>query len=80
MPVLCDYASTAKTARDAKGDEFTTELLLYTERAGIKHGDRIMLGASTATDPIAAGAKEVRNVLRNADTFDRVADDYEVMT
>lgn len=80
VPVLCDYASTARTARDAKGDEFVTDLLLYTERADIKHGDRIMLGASTAADPIAAGAKEVRNVLRNADTFDRLRDDFEVLT
>ena len=28
----------------------------------------------------AAGAAEVRAITRNADTFDRLADDYEVLT
>ncbi len=77
---LCDYASTAKQSRDPAGLAFTTNLLLFTERATVKPGDRVLLGASTAADPIAAGAVEVRQVLRNADTFERAADDYEVQT
>lgn len=76
----CDYSSKAQRATNAAGVEFTTGLTLYTERADIRQGDRVMIGASTATDPIAAGALEVRAVSRDADTFDRSADDYRVMT
>ena len=76
----CDYASKAMTRRDARGREYTTTLTLYTERADIKQGDRVMLGTSTSTDPVAAGALEVLDVGRNADTFERAADDFEVMT
>ena len=77
---VCDYASTAKQSRDPAGLAFTTNLLLFTERDSVKPGDRILLGASTAADPIAAGAIEVRQVLRNADTFERARDDYELQT
>lgn len=80
VSMLCDYSSESKRMADAKGVEFTTRQLIYTERADIKQGDRILIGTSAATDPIAAGAWEVRNVLRNADTFERRADDYEVAT
>ena len=54
--------------------------MLYTERAGIKQGDRVLIGTSTAADPIAAGAVEVRRVMRYGDTLDRKADDYMVAT
>jgi hypothetical protein len=77
-PVGCDYSTEIKIRRAANGDEFGTSLILYTEEANIKLGDRIKLGASTAADPIADGALEVRSVVRQADTFDRLADDYEV--
>lgn len=80
VPFLCDYASTAKLSRDAAGLAFTTNLLIFSELGTVKPGDRVLLGRSTATDPIAAGAVEVRQVLRNADTFDRVRDDFEIQT
>jgi len=76
----CDYSSRAQRAVDSTGVEFTSQLTIYTERSDIRQGDRVMLGTSTETDPIAAGAVEVRTVGRDADTFDRVADDYKVMT
>lgn len=78
--ISCDYSAEHKTMRDAQGVEFTTRQVIYTERADIKRGDRILIGTSTASDPIAAGALEVLSVTRHADTFDRVADDYEVAT
>ena len=40
----------------------------------------MLLGASTTADPVAAGAVEVRQVLRNADTFDRLRDDFELQS
>lgn len=80
VPFLCDYKVESRRARSASGDEFTTRLIVYTERAGIKQGDRILIGASTAADPVAAGAEEVRAVDRYADPFQRLGvDDYEVV-
>jgi hypothetical protein len=78
--VSCDYSAKAERRTDALGVEFTTRQIIYTERADIKQGDRILIGESAALDPIAAGALEVRAVTRHADTFDRLADDYEVTT
>ncbi len=80
VAVLCDYMSEAKRAVDSRGVEFTSALTLYTEHPGIKQDDRIILGRSAEADPIALGAVEVRSVARMADTFDRAADDYKVMT
>lgn len=80
VPVRCDYAAKSMTRRDARGQEIVVSQVIYTERADIKQGDRILIGKSTATDPVAAGAREVLDVVRNADTFDRQADDFEVMT
>lgn len=77
---LCDYQAKAERATDDLGVEFVTRQILYTERATIKRGDRVLIGASTNADPIAAGADEVRAVQRFGDTFDRKADDYVVMT
>lgn len=77
---LCDYKAEARTMRDARGREFNVSQTLYTERSDIKQGDRVMLGTSASVDPIAAGASEVLHVARYGDTFDRVADDLEVMT
>lgn len=78
---LCDYSSEARTERDGTGQEFTTRHTFWTERATIKRGDFLLIGTSTATDPtVVQGAEEVRSVKRSADTFERRADDYTVMT
>lgn len=78
--VACDYSAKAERRTDALGVEFTTRQIIYTERADIKRGDRIVIGTSASLDPVAAGAAEVRSVQRYADTFDRLADDFEVAT
>jgi hypothetical protein len=55
--------------------------VIYTERAGIKQQDRILIGDHLdKLDPLAAGAHEVRAVNVSADVFDRIADDVEVLT
>lgn len=76
----CDYKAEAIRMTDALGIEFTTRQMLYTERADIKQGDMVLIGASTTADPRAAGAFEVRAVTRYADTFSQAADDYRVAT
>lgn len=76
----CDYSAEAKRVTDSKGVEFVTRQIIYTERADIKQGDRVLIGVSVAPEPIAAGALEVRAITRDADTFERKADDFVVMT
>ena len=80
VPFKCDYSVATRRMRDSRGDEFTSNLVLFTERSTIREGDRVLLGTSTAADPITAGAVEVRSVVRAADVFDRKADDYEIGT
>lgn len=75
----CDYSAESKRMTDAKGIEFTSRQTIYTEFAEAKQGDMVLIGDHTG-DPITAKAFEVRSVLRSADTFDGLADDYEVIT
>ena len=43
-------------------------------------GDYLLIGVSTEANPIDAGADEIKHIIRYADTFDRVADDYALIT
>ena len=76
----CDYSAEAKRMTDAKGVEFVTRQIIYTERDDIKQGDRVLIGESVEVNPIAAGALEVRAITRSADTFERLFDDFEIAT
>lgn len=76
----CDYSAESVRMTDDRGVEFTTRQILHTERAGIKQGDMVLIGASEIADPIAAGAFEVRSAKRYADTFEQRADDYVIAT
>jgi len=82
LPVTfaCDYSAESVRMTDDKGVEFTSRQILHTERADIKQGDRVLIGEVTTANPITAGAFEVRSVLRFADTFDRLADDFKIAT
>lgn len=75
----CDYKAESARMTDAKGVEFTTRQIIYTERASIAQGDMVAIGEHSG-DPLTAGALEVRAVTRYADTFDQLADDFKVMT
>jgi hypothetical protein len=77
--IACDYKATSELRRDANGEEFTSRLVIYTE-ATAKPGDFILIGESTNTNPIAAGAEKVRSVGRYADTFENIAEDFEIVT
>lgn len=87
-PVLfdCDYKSEAVRSADAGGTspdtgvELALRQVIYTEHSTIKQGDYVLIGESTDADPIAAGAAEVRTVVRDADTFYRIADDFRILT
>lgn len=82
----CDYKSEAVRSADAGGTnpstgvELALRQVIYTEYSAVKQGDYVLIGESAVLDPIEAGAAEVRTVVRDADTFDRIADDYRILT
>lgn len=76
----CDYSAESIRIVDARGVEFTTRQIIYTERDSIKQGDFVLIGESANLSPIAAGAFEVRLITRYADTFEQLADDFKVFT
>ena len=76
--IACDYGAKAEQRTDSAGREFTSRQMVYTEHATAKPGDYVLIGVSTEPDPLAAGAMEIRSVTRHADTFARLADDYEL--
>lgn len=80
VTLACDYSAKAESRTDARGQEFVTRQVVYTELAGVKPGDYLLIGTSAEPDPLVAGASEVRAVQRNADTFERLADDFELLT
>ncbi|WP_459175736.1 hypothetical protein [Ewingella americana] len=80
IQIMCDYGSDAKANKSAVGIEFVVKDTIWTEYALAQLGDFVLIGSSTDADPLAAGADEVRHVTRDADTFDRIADDYSILT
>lgn len=76
----CDYSAESKRMTDALGVEFTSKQIIFTERADIKQGDMVVIGESVASTPQAAGAYEVKLIKRDADTFQREADDFQIVT
>lgn len=80
MVIDCDYSAESKLVTDPNGEEFTTRQIIFTEADFVKRGDMILIGESAEANPVAAGAFMVRAITRDADTFDRKADDYRIMT
>lgn len=61
------------------GREIVVKNTIWSEYAEAKEGDYILIGASSATSP-PDEADEIRQVIRYADTFERLADDYAIIT
>lgn len=81
IPIMCDYGGDATARLGDIGLEFVVKNTFWTEYATAKRGDYIMIGASMAPDPTkVSGADEVRHIIRYADTFDRIADDWAIIT
>jgi len=81
VPFDCDYKAEAVTVTTSEGAvAFVSTQQLYTEKADIRLGDRVLIGESEAANPLAAGALEVKKVGRYADTFEQLRDDYEVLS
>lgn len=77
----CDYllGSVSKRIADM-GLNFVAKNTFWTEYSQAKKGDFVLLGEHSQLSPIDANAEEIRHVIQYADTFDRVADDFALIT
>lgn len=78
--IACDYQGGLSKRVGAIGGEKIVKNTIWTEYALAKTGDYILIGASAELDPIAAGADEIMQSIQYADTFERTADDYAIIT
>ncbi|EPN1620164.1 hypothetical protein ACTV1I_002486 [Cronobacter dublinensis] len=78
--ILCDYEGGLSKRIGSLGSEIVVKNTIWTEFTLADAGDYILIGESTEADPILVGADEVRQVIRYADTFERIADDYAIIT
>lgn len=62
------------------GSEVVVKNTFWTECADAQTGDFIFIGESSEADPLVAGADKVLQVIRYADTFNRTADDYALLS
>lgn len=81
-PVLidCDYEGGLSKRLGDIGGEKVVKNTVWTEYALADTGDYLLIGVSDNPDPIAAGADEVMQAIRYADTFERTADDFAIIT
>ncbi|MFV8874536.1 hypothetical protein ABQ345_14165 [Serratia fonticola] len=75
----CDYGSRTRRKNAEAGREISVNLYVWTEYAGAKEGDKLAIGEFDSPTPVD-DADVVIDIGRDADTFDRVADDYEIAT
>lgn len=80
LVIDCDYQGGLSKRLGDIGGEKVVKNTVWTEYALADTGDYLLIGTSTNPDPIAAGADEVMQAIRYADTFERTADDYAIIT
>ena len=78
--IACDYQGGLSKRLCDIGSEKVVKNTIWTEYPLADTGDYLLIGASTNPDPIAAGADEVMQAIRYADTFERLTDDYAILT
>lgn len=78
--ILCDYEGGLSKRIGSLGSEIVVKNTIWTEFALADAGDYILIGASAEADPVVAGADEIRQVIRYADTFERLAEDFAIIT
>lgn len=81
LPVVidCDYGSKTRRKGAEAGREISVNLYVWTEYADAKMGDKLAIGAFDSPTPVD-DADVIIDIGRDADTFDRIADDYEIAT
>ncbi len=78
--ILCDYEGGLSKRIGSLGSEIVVKNTVWSEFALADAGDYLLIGVSSEPDPVVAGADEVRQVIRYADTFYRTADDWAIIT
>nr|WP_318382375.1 hypothetical protein [uncultured Enterobacter sp.] len=78
--IMVDYEGGLSKRIGNLGAEIVVKNTVWSEFALAEAGDYLLIGISTEVDPVVAGADEVRQVIRYADTFERLADDYAILT
>ncbi|KOR02500.1 hypothetical protein [Pluralibacter gergoviae] len=78
--ILCDYEGGLSKRIGSLGSEIVVKNTVWTEYSLAAAGDYLLIGESSEADPVNAGADEVRQVIRYADTFERLADDWALIT
>lgn len=78
--IMCNYGFDASFSSGEIGLGFIVKNTFWTEYSQAKQGDFILIGESSITDPIEAGANEIRHIIQYADTFERKADDFALIT
>lgn len=77
---MCDYGGGLSARIGSIGTEIVVKNTFWSEFSEAKKGDYLLIGESSEADPIATGADEVMQVIRYADTFERTADDFAILT
>ncbi|MBD1228321.1 hypothetical protein [Xenorhabdus griffiniae] len=78
--IQCDYQGGLSSKLSGVGTELVAKNTFWTEFADASIGDYILIGESPDPNPVAAGADEIKFTTRYADTFERLADDYVLVT
>ena len=78
--IMCDYIGGLSAKLGSLGKEVVVKNTFFTAYALANEGDYILIGPSTAPDPLSAGADEVRHVTRWNDTLEGMEDDWAIIT
>lgn len=78
--IYCDYGFDSALKLGDIGSGFVVKNTFWTEYSQANQGDFILVGELLEVDPIKAGADEIKHIIRYADTFERLADDYVLTT
>ncbi|EZI34385.1 hypothetical protein BW31_01428 [Pantoea agglomerans] len=76
----CGYQGGLSRRIGNLGSELVVKNTIWTEFAYADTGDYILIGVSAEPDPLKAGADEVMQAVRFEDTFDRLVDDWAIIT
>ena len=79
IAILCDYQGGLSKKIGDIGQQIVVKNTIWTEYAGAQAGDYILIGASSAVSP-PDEADEIRQIVRFADTFERLADNFALIT
>lgn len=78
--IECGYQGGLSRRIGNLGSELVVKNTIWTEFADADTGDYILIGVSAEPDPLKAGADQIMQSVRFEDTFDRLVDDWAIIT